>query len=527
MSYSGKLCLSVSELSYQYPAKKEPVFQDLNFQLYSGQTIGLLGLNGCGKSTLLKLIQGQLEPDTGSCERHFYHFFYLEQEACAYSELSVELFLLQSYPNLADLYQRLQKMEALDLPDPLAYADTMAAFSELDGYEVLDKVRVILSRLGFSSDTLQQPVSLLSGGQRRLLKIASGFILEPELYLLDEPTNYLDQEGIEYLIDAIQSHEGTFIIISHDRWFLDQIAENMLAFQHEGLKFYRGNYSIFWQTYQDDFLKRLRKKEKLEKEISKLKVIERSYKQWSNAKEKTKIGAADKGFIGARAARLNKKAIQAKERVQGKIETLQSEKPWIEKVHHLWFKPVEQPMGTVLAVQQLSLAFQEPLFESLSFSLAWGEKMVIQGENGSGKTSLLKCLMREMPFEQGKVLWDGKARIGYLPQLLTIESRNVCHLFLQNEYQQALTLLACFKVPAEAFWRPCVSLSPGQQQKVRLVRLILNQPNVLILDEPTTHLDYMTIEQLEEMIVNFQGSLILISHDQYLAKRTTQTCLRI
>jgi ATP-binding cassette, subfamily F, member 3 len=531
------LLLQTQNLSYRYPKALEPLFNKVSFSLYQGDKVALLGQNGSGKTTLLNLLVGDIPPGEGTVIRSG-SVALVRQEDRLETEQTLREALLQ--PELLDLYKTMTRMEQAGLPDPLEYANLVNTFTEQGGFRYLQTMEEDVTALGFSLEALEESVMKLSGGQRRLLKLTSALLQAPDVLILDEPTNYLDERSSNYLVKQINNFSGACLVVSHDRWFLDQTVEKVFELEHRTLTEYKGNYSIFRATKESIFKQKVRQKEKLEAEISKLQEVERSYKVWGGRKEKEKSGAYDKGFIGARAARLQKRAVIAKERIRDNIETLEREKPWIDKHYRIALEDVDVPTGTCLVVREVSFCYAESeklkaesdhqtlslstlALAGVSLTLEWGEHLALRGDNGSGKSTLIKLLLQELSPQCGEVLWSKGVKLGYLPQLWQAPKvKTAAELFNDDETQQARTLLGALHVKGDHFYLPLESLSEGQKRKVSLVRLMLSKPNVLILDEPTTHLDYESVEMLETALKDYSGTLILVSHDRYLLERLTE-----
>lgn len=521
--------LRLRNLFFAHGGQPDYLIEGASWELSEGQKVGLLGYNGAGKSTLLQLIQGKLEPEMGLLERNFASLFVLNQEDRAEGGVSAREYLLGAEVGLLELYRDLHTMEQSGLPDPLAYADLSGQFLEAGGYERLHRIERVAVDFGFAPEDLGRPLDSFSGGERRFLKLASAFVQRYDLYLLDEPTNYLDNSASERLVWALQKSDVTLLMVSHDRWFLDQVASHILELDRKTLRLLSGNYSTFAATKAQEYAEALRKKEKLEREITKLKEVERTYKTWGADREADKYrpteGKKDKGYIGAKAAKLQGRAVQAKERVAERIVELEEARPWVEKFYAVRFAELELRQGWCLQAQSLEFSFGErQLFQDLSFRLDWGEKVLLAGENGSGKSTLLKILLGGLEPQGGQVFWGSRVRLGYLPQLGSglDEELEVHQLFPKEQHPQARTLLGAFKVSGEAFFRGLGSLSEGQKRKVALVRMILERPNFLILDEPTIHLDYQSVELLETMLKEFDGTVLFTSHDRYLSERVAE-----
>lgn len=507
-------------LGYRYDAQLDPLFSGLELLLYTGEKVALLGANGAGKSTLLGLIAGTLPVQEGQLIRHT-DPLYLEQDDTLSGDAPVLEAVLATYPDLGPLRAEMQMLEADGVPDPLRYADLLSLFAERGGYEVETELQSALMTLGYDSDVLTRPLTSFSGGEQRLLRLASAFVRPGRLMLLDEPTNYLDERATEQLASWIRASEATCLIVSHDRKFLDETVTDVLELERSSLTRYSGTYSSFWDQKENDYQERVRRSGRLKREITALKEQERTYKVWGARKEKEKSGAADRGFIGARAARLMKRGIQAKERLQDRIVDLEDARPWIEKRYSVAFEEVQLPTGVCLSAREVSV-----MQERVSITVEYGERLALVGANGSGKTTLLRKLLDP---NGSTIVWDSRAKIGYLPQLWdeTLDARTPESLFVKEQHQRARLLLGAFNVSGSHFAEPLSELSEGQKRKVALVRLILQEPNVLVLDEPTTHLDYMSVEMLEAALQRYSGTLILVSHDRYLLERTTTRHLEL
>jgi len=519
------LALQVEGLSYRYPDQPDLLFEGLSFHLYAGDKVALLGANGTGKTTLLKLLTGDLSPLDGQIVRHAapYHLRQEDLSGGQGGEARVLDALMMSFPDLGPLQARLRRMEREGVPDPLAYAEGLSAFAERGGYEVRARLEADLELLGLPPELLERPLAALSGGERRMVRLVAAFARPQGLHLLDEPTNYLDARGVRYLTDRVRRTGAACLVVSHDRRFLDETVGVVLELARGKLTRYGGNYSTFWATKEAHYRQAQRTSERLKGEIARLKEQERAYKVWGARKEGEKSGAFDKGFIGARAARLMKRGLQAKERLRARAETLTAAKPWVEKRYEVLFDPPVVPRGVLLSARGVRVLGRE-----VAVHLEWGERLAILGDNGAGKTTLLRALLEPSP-GQGEVHWDARAVVGYLPQRWegAHDAVPVAERFPREDHDRARTLLGALGVRGDLFTAPLGSLSEGQKRKVRLVELILTRPNVLVLDEPTTHLDYVSVEMLEAALTDFSGSILLVTHDRYLRERVSGRVLEL
>ena len=509
-------------LSYRYPNQPKGLFEGLELTLYSGDHVALMGVNGSGKTTLLELLAGILPLQTGQLTAHA-EPLYLRQEDALRGTRTVLDAVLESYPDLGPVRAELLQQEAAHVPDPLRYAELLSKFADSGGYTLEAALHAEFSALGYAPNLLERPLSELSGGERRLLRLVSAFARPQALYLLDEPTNYLDERATNFLTRKIRETAAACLIVSHDRRFLDETVNGVLELERGSLRRYRGNYSSFRTQKETEYEEKVRKSDQLKRDIAGLKEQERTYKVWGARKEKEKSGAADRGFIGARAARLMRRGIQAKERLQTRISDLEDTKPWIEKRYAAFFETPELPSGVCLSAHDIPV-----LGRTVSLNVAYGERWAVAGVNGAGKTTLLRTLLG-LAATTGTCIWDKGAIIGYLPQRYNSahDAESVETRFTKADQHRARTLLGALGVSGEVFTQPLTSLSEGQKRKVRLVQLILARPNVLFLDEPTTHLDYVSVEMLEAALLDFPGTLLLVSHDAYLLARTTERRLEL
>lgn len=471
----GTVLFEARNLAFSYPDSTEQVFSGASLRLYAGDKTALMGDNGSGKTTLLRLLAGDLQPDAGAITRPA-GVYLLKQEDTANGGLSALDWLAGDWDQ-----------------GPQVIAQAAA--------------------LGFNPKELDRPVESFSGGERKMLALMAGFLRRPPLYLLDEPTNYLDGTAMARLASAIKSYRGACLVVSHDRAFLDGCVDKVLELERKTLRAYSGNYSSYAAQKSAAFALAEKKKEKLEREITNLRQMERNYRDWGAAKEKEKKGAADKGFIGARAARLQKRSARAAERARQKIDELQKAKPFIEKIRH---PSLPASQNVFLQVEGLSKqAGGKTLFRDLSFNLKAGGRLCIQGGNGTGKTTLLRTIANELSPDSGRIRYSKSARIFYMPQFWQPEPGILkgADYFPGESLQAGCTMLDQLGAKGELLFSPLDSLSEGQRRKVTLARFLVHGADIALLDEPTTHQDLRSITALESALATYQGILLLITHD--------------
>lgn len=471
----GTVLLEARDLAFSYPGSAERVFSGAALRLYAGDKTALMGDNGSGKTTLLRLLAGELEPDSGDIARPA-GVLLLRQEDAASGQLNALDWLAGDWDQGPEL------------------AAQAAA-------------------LGFNPGDLDRPVESFSGGERKLLAITAGFLRRPPLYLLDEPTNYLDGAAMARLAAAVKNYRGACLIVSHDRAFLDACVDKVLELERGRLRAYAGNYSSYAAQKSAAFALAEKKKEKLEREIENLRRMERNYMNWGAAKEGEKKGAFDKGFIGARAARLQKRSARAAGRVRRKIEELEKAKPFVEKVRH-----ARLPAGADAYLQASDLARSaggRRLFGGLSFHLKAGDRLCVLGGNGAGKTTLLRVLAGELQPDAGRVSRSRSARVFYMPQFWRPEPgiKRGADYFPGEHLQAGCTMLDHLGARGELLRAPLEELSEGQRRKVWLARFLVYGADIALLDEPTTHQDLRSIRVLEEALSTYRGILLFITHD--------------
>lgn len=496
----GTILFEARDLAFSYPGSDRQVFSGASFFIYAGDKTALLGDNGSGKTTLLRLIAGELEPEHGSMSGSKGNVFLLKQEDVAAGDISAMSWL----------------------------ASEAGGPGQADDWELRDRIIRAAAALGFGAGSLERPVESFSGGERKLLALTAGFLRGPDLYLLDEPTNYLDEAAVDLVAAALKAFNGAYLLVSHDRAFLDRCVNKVFQLERNSFAVYTGNYTSYAAQKRMEFERASAKKEKIEREIDGLKEIERNYRNWGAAKEKEKKGAPDKGFIGARAARLQKKSARAAERVREKIVDLENTKPYVEKERHVFFTG-EAGRSFLEASGLGKKAGDRTLFSDVSFYLKSGDRLCVEGRNGSGKSTLLRILAGEIQADAGKIARNGAARLFYLPQFWRAEAKAVCgkDYFAPEALQRACTMLDHLGAKGELMFSPLAKLSEGQRRKVELARFLVGGADIAILDEPTTHQDIRSIQILEEALETFNGILVFVSHDPEFRKKIKGSVLSL
>jgi ATPase subunit of ABC transporter with duplicated ATPase domains len=429
----------------------------------------------------------------------------------------------------------------------------LARYDEARGWDAELRAEVEAERLGLGAAALDRPADGASGGERRMLALAAVLAREPRLVLLDEPSDALDARSRTALAERLRVFDGALVVASHDRALLDAVTTRTLAFEHDGVRSARGGYGRYAAVRAEERADRERRAGRARREIAHLEQVVRGYRTWSGRKEKEKSGALDKGFVGARAARLMKRATVAAARRETEIEELRRAKPWVEPDYALPM-PLPTPLsGTVFACHGANAVppgapRDAPAFAPLDLRIEAGERVAIAGPNGSGKSTLLALLAGRLPARNGRVTRMRRATLGYLPQAGSALDGEGDHgsaqaasarggravpdeaaeaFFAASEVAEARRRLGALGFGADAWSTPRSRLSGGQRQKLRIVRRLAAAPDVLVLDEPTLHLDLPAIERLQDALVAWPGTIVLVSHDAAFVDAVAERVVRL
>ncbi|MDD4565632.1 MAG: ABC-F family ATP-binding cassette domain-containing protein [Eubacteriales bacterium] len=498
----------------------DTILENTSFHINQGDKIGIVGANGAGKTTLLNILSGNSPYDSGD-------FFvtanikmgYLRQSDVFESENTVYEEMLAIFSELIDMEKELESLSHRISEESKKennvtgmlhkYDDLTEAFKDKNGYGYKSEINGILNSMAFPAEYFDKRISILSGGERTRLALASLLLKKPDLLLLDEPTNHLDIGTLKWLEQYLKSYSGTIVVISHDRYFLDQTVNRIFEIENHKLITYEGNYSSYADKKRLKDEDELRKYEHQQKEIQRQEEIIRRFKQHGTEK-------------------LAKRA-QSREKRLKHIEQLERPDAFSGKIK-VSFKQRYQSGNDVLLVKELSKSFgksgqRRQLFSNVELDIKRGERICIVGPNGIGKTTLLKIIMREIEADQGYVKLGHNVSFGYYDQeqkLLNTgntvleEVHSAYRLYSDTEIR---SLLGRFLFKNDMVFQPVSSLSGGEKARLSLLKLMLSGANVLIMDEPTNHLDISSKEMFEEALLDFPGTMILVSHDRYFLNK--------
>ncbi|USS84941.1 ABC-F family ATP-binding cassette domain-containing protein [Fructilactobacillus myrtifloralis] len=491
------------------------IFEDLNLTINDHSHLGLVGQNGAGKSTLLKMLVDPQTISSGTVTtKQNLSIGYLPQNTGLHSDRTIQAELELPFKGLQEMETRLHQLEDQmsqpeinQDPDQLAavsktYDQLQADFTRNNGYGYHAEIRTIMSAFGFSPADQARPISELSGGQQTRVALAKLLLEKPDLLLLDEPTNHIDMETTAWLENFLKSYAGAFLIISHDRYFLDQTVTGIYELDHGHLNYYAGNYSFFVTEKEHQLTLAAKKYEKQQHQIKK-----------------------DEEFIQKNLVRASTtKRAQSRQKQLAKLERVEkpSQQHATARFH---FQPARKSGEVVLDVENLGIGYHQELSYPINLHLRRQQRVAIFGPNGVGKSTLLKTIVGELPPLQGTIRFGTGVQIGYYDQQQARlhPEKDVLHE-LWDDYPTTpegdiRSILGSFLFSGAAVEKQVANLSGGERARLLLTKLSMERDNFLVLDEPTNHLDVDSINVLEKALLAFQGTILFVSHDRYFINK--------
>jgi len=483
------------------------LFEDVNTMFPPGRRYGLTGPNGAGKSTFMKILSGDLEPDSGTVSRPK-RLSVLKQEQFAFEEMRVLDVVLMGNKVLWDAMQEKEKLLAkTDLTDEdgARLGELEGVVAEEDGYSAESEAATLLQGLGIPESEQSRLMKEITGGDKVRVLLAQALFGKPTALLLDEPTNSLDLDSIHWLEEFLLAFEGTLVVVSHDRHFLNEICTHIADIDYETIITYVGNYddmvrakSQVRSRIEAENQDRSKRREQLQDFIARFSAGTRASQVQSRVKQLEKLSLAD-------------------------VKKSNIARPFIK------FEQKRPSGKQTLTIENVTKSFDgnKPLFKNFSALITRGEKVAIVGKNGVGKTTLLRTLIGELPPDSGTVVWGHEAQIGYLPQDAKpiIPKNTTCFDYLHDidasaGNEQLRGLLGRMLFRGDEGMKPTKALSGGEAVRLLFCKLMLEQPNILVLDEPNNHLDLEAISSLSDGIKEYPGTVLMVAHDRDLIAST-------
>ena len=505
--------ISVSGLKKSFEIGNN-ILDGITFQVETGERVGLLGRNGAGKSTLFKILTGELEADEGEVVVARNRRLGLISQIPVYPEgYTVEDVLQTAFSRHHKLAQEMEKLTAAMAAGDSSeatlrrYGELSAKFEGIGGYDTDTAVGKVANGLSIPPEMRSQLFDSLSGGEKTRVNLGRLILEDTDILLLDEPTNHLDLHAVEWLEDYVRRFRGTVVAISHDRYFLDRTINRVIEVMDGKAEFYSGNYTFYAIEKERRYQEKMRQYEKEQAKI----------KQLQEAADKLHLWA----FMGA--DKLHKRAFSMERRIE---RIRQTEKPTKARAMTNRFGEMEFFGDEVLHIKDMAKSFGDrQLFHGLDLRVEGGERIALLGDNGTGKSTLLKILMGEEEADGGRVKYGPTVRTAYLPQIIHFDNprRNLVDTMLYAKRgmstQTARDRLGAFNFRGEDVFKTVSVLSGGEQSRLRLCMLMDEEINLLVLDEPTNHLDIASREWIEEAVEAYEGTLLFVSHDRYFINR--------
>ncbi|WP_300412577.1 ribosomal protection-like ABC-F family protein [uncultured Oscillibacter sp.] len=490
------------------------VLDGLTFQIDQGERVGLLGRNGAGKTTLFRILTGELDHDEGQVSIADRHRLGLISQIPVYpAGYTVEDVLRSAFRRLESLAREMEALEgrmAAGESDPALlrrYGSLSERFEVFGGYDTDVAVNKIANGLSISPEQRKQLFDSLSGGEKTRVNLGRLILEDTDILLLDEPTNHLDLHATEWLEEYIRGFRGTVLAISHDRYFLDRVVTRVIEIEDGKAEFYSGNYSFYAVEKERRYQERLKQYQKEQAKIEQLEKAAEQLRVWA--------------FMGM--DKTYRRAVNIERRIERMRTT---ERPTKARKMDARFSTAEFHGDEMLGIRNVAKSYGDKrLFEGITLKVEGGERIALIGDNGTGKSTLIKMIMGELYPDDGRIKLGPQAKPAYLPQIIHFDHPdwNLVENMMASKRglsaQSARNRLAAYDFRGEDVFKPVSVLSGGEQSRLRLCMLMDGEINLLILDEPTNHLDIASREWIEEAVEGYDGTLLFVSHDRYFINR--------
>ena len=512
------MILNATNISKSFGSNE--IIKDANFLVNEHEKVAIVGVNGAGKTTLLKILTGEERADSGNVIlAKDAKLGYLRQINNVDSTLSIidELYtviehILNMEKRMLEMQEQMQHLSGEELEALYSsYTALTHSYELMDGYAAKSKVIGILKGLGFNENDFERKINTLSGGQKTRVFLAKLLLEEPDIILLDEPTNHLDLRSIEWLESYLLNYKGAVIIVSHDRYFLDKIVSKVIDIENAEVQMYSGNYSDFSAKKQMLLDAKMKEYLNQQQEIKHQEAVITKLKQFNREKS-------------IKRAESRQKQLEKIDRVEAPVTHIENMKLSLD---------ISKESGKdVITVHDLSKSFDEKhLFSNINFEIKRGERVAIIGDNGTGKTTLLKIINGLLSPDTGEVIYGSNVSIAYYDQehqVLHMDKTlfdEISDTYPEMNNTQIRNILAAFLFTGEDVFKKIGDLSGGERGRVSLVKLMLSKANFLLLDEPTNHLDILSKDVLESALNSFPGTICYVSHDRYFINKTATRIL--
>lgn len=518
------IVLSCNNITKAYVV--DNILEGVTFSIEEGEKVGVVGLNGSGKSTLFNILAGETTKDKGDIYvQKDLKIGYLKQHTNIQSDNTVFEECVEVLNDIVEMEKRMRNLEieigfegkkgTTERLNKLMeeYSNLTEEFTKKNGYGFKSEIKGVLKGLGFDDEDMDKPVNKLSGGQKARLSLAKLLLEKPDVLLLDEPTNHLDIDGIGWLEKYLLEYKGAALIISHDRYFLDNVVSRIFHLENLNIKIYNGNYT--------EYMKK-RKKE--------LEILKKGYEnQQKEIERQEEIIRRFMSYGGSRYVR------QAKSRQKMLDKMKKIDKPSTDnKKVRIRFEPKIESGREVLTLENIEKKFDDfTLLKDISFNIYRGEKVGLIGPNGVGKTTLFRMILGNIKSTDGQILLGHRVNIGYFDQeqrKLNLEKTVVDEIWDENpdlDHYQIRTILSQFLFIGDDIFKEVKELSGGERSRLALLKLMMSRSNFLLMDEPTNHLDIDSKEVLEDALQNYDGTLLVISHDRYFLNKVVDKILEL
>jgi len=495
------------------------VLRGVSFEIFENSVVGLTGKNGAGKTTLFKIISGQEPYDKGDLIiARGRRVGVLDQIPQYPPETTVYQVLESAFDELFKMKEKLNNLEAemARTNDPIIikkYGDLLTEFENRGGFQIQTSINKVCNGLNIDEDMLKRKFSKLSGGEKTRVNLGRIILMNSHILLLDEPTNHLDINSVEWLEEYLQTFDGTVVVVSHDRYFLDRVADRIVEIEDGIATVYEGNYSKYAMLKEQRRIEQLRQYEQEQRKIKQLEQAVKRMHDWANRSDNPK---------------LHKRAFSMEKRLE-RMQKTAVPKPKKERKLFQAFKSNNFSGAEAVSLKGVTKSFNDKVvLDQVNLLIRKDDRVALLGDNGTGKTTLLRIINGEIVPDSGVITIGPSVKVAYLPQIVTFENPEqtmleIVQRSLEISEERARNLLAAFLFTGEDVFKRAESLSGGEKSRLKLCILMQHDVNMLILDEPTNHLDIASREWMEEVLEGFDGTILFVSHDRYFIRKFAKT----